>query len=245
MAEPATKGNGGDDGPGAAPPRGTAMRPEQLATVDELLTTTRSVRRRLDLDRPVPDELVVECLRLALQAPTSGNAQNWRWLVVRDAATRARLGELYRAAGGQGIIDAAERVASRGRPGDRVTRSAAHLAANLERAPVLVVPCTLGRPPADQQGPAVWDSILPAIWSFQLALRSRGLASCYTTVHRRREREAAAVLGIPYDEVAQVALLPVAWARGTSFGPAARRPVEDVMAFDRWEERLADPFTWR
>jgi nitroreductase len=221
------------------------MRPEQLPTVDELLTTTRSVRHRLDLDRPVPDELVVDCLRLALQAPTSGNAQDWRWLVVRDAATRARLAELYRAAGGQGIIDAARRLAGGARPGDRVTRSAAHLAANLERVPVLVVPCMLGRPPADHGGPGPWDSVLPAIWSFQLALRSRGLASCYTTVHRRREREAAAVLGIPHDEVTQVALLPVAWARGRSFGPASRRPVQDVLAFDRWEERLADRFTWR
>ena len=221
------------------------MDPAQIATVDELLTTTRSVRRRLDLDRPVPPEVVLECLGLALQAPTGGNAQNWRWLVVRDAATRLRLAELYRAAGGQGIIDAAARAAGTGRTGDRVTSSAAHLAANLEHVPVHVIPCMLGRHPADYNGPGMWDSILPAIWSFQLALRSRGLGSCYTTVHRRRERDVAAVLGIPFDEVTQVALLPVAYTIGTSFGPAARTPVGDVTAFDRWEARLTDRFPWR
>jgi nitroreductase len=218
--------------------------PTQIATVDELLTTTRSVRRRLDPERPVPPEVVLECLALALQAPTGGNAQNWRWIVVRDAATRRRLAELYRAAGGQGIIDAAQRVAGTGRPGDRVTSSAAYLAANLERVPVHVVPCMLGRHPADYNGPGMWDSILPAIWSFQLALRSRGLGSCYTTVHRRREREVAAVLGIPYDEVTQVALLPVAYTIGETFGPASRTAVEEVTAFDRWEDRLSGRLPW-
>ncbi|MPY91617.1 MAG: nitroreductase [Acidimicrobiia bacterium] len=224
--------------------RGTDVDSSQIATVDELLTTTRSVRRRLDLERPVPDEVVVDCLRLALQAPTGGNAQNWRWLVVRDPATRQGLAELYRRAGGLAIIEAAQRVAGSGRVGDRVTASAAHLAGNLEHVPVLVVPCMLGRHPADYNGPGMWDSILPAIWSFQLALRSRGLGSCYTTVHRRREREAAALLGIPYDDVTQVALLPVAWTTGRGFGPAPRRPLEDVMAFDRWDEHLTERVPW-
>lgn len=217
---------------------------DQIACVDELLTTTRSVRRRLDLDRPVPDDVIVECLRLALQAPTGGNAQNWRWLVVRDAGTRLQLAQLYREAGGQMIIEAAERVAASNRIGARVTASAAHLARNLEHVPVHVVPCMLGRHPSDYNGPGMWDSILPAIWSFQLALRSRGLGSCYTTVHRRREREAAAVLGIPYAEVTQVALLPVAYTTGTGFRPAPRRPVEEVMAFDRWDDRLSDRAPW-
>jgi nitroreductase len=203
-----------------------------LTTVDHLLTTTRAVRKRLDLTRPVPREVVLECLRLAIQAPTGSNAQRWRWLVVTDPDTRAAIAELYR----NPRRDAVRSMTpSNDAPGDlspqqqRVMDSARYLTQHLHEVPVLVIPCT-----EDAGGAAGWaPSIYPAAWSFQLALRSRGLGTCITTSHLFRKEQAAALLGVP-DGFVQACLLPVAYYTGDDFKPAVRRPIEEITFWDRW-----------
>lgn len=214
-----------------------------IDTVDHLLTTTRAVRKRLDLDRPVPPEVIEECLRLAIQAPTGSNVQAWRFVVVTDPDKRARLAEIYSREwksvyGGQ-RQQLAGRTDERSVQALRVLDSAAHLADNMHRVPVLVIPCILGR--ADDGAPAAqWAgmlaSIYPAVWSFQLALRSRGLGSVLTTRHLFGEAEAAELLEIP-DTVTQAALLPVAYTKGTEFRPAQRRPAHEVTYWDAWKLR--------
>ncbi len=199
-----------------------------LQTVDHLLSTTRAVRKRLDLDRPVPPEVIEECLRLAIQAPTGSNRQGWHWVVVTDADKRAALADMY--------SDGAGAYLDRARAGSgglsRTGESALWLTERLERVPVHVIPCiadyTKGRAHA-----GVWASIYPAVWSFQLALRSRGLGSVLTTFHLTRADDAAALLGIP-DGVLQAGLLPVAYYTGDDFKPAKRRPVEQVTSWNEW-----------
>jgi nitroreductase/uncharacterized protein YndB with AHSA1/START domain len=207
--------------------------PFDLVEVDRLLSTTRSVRRRLDPTRPVDPQVVLECLRLAVQAPTASNSQNWRWLVVTDPDTRAALAELYRSAGADYLRRQAEREPS-GQTG-RVLASARYLADHLHEMPVHVIPCVAGRPPGSSTvaQASFYGSILPATWSFMLALRARGLGSAWTTLHLVRERDAAELLGLPED-VTQVALLPVAATVGTDFRPAVRPPVETITWWDRW-----------
>lgn len=211
--------------------------PFDLSITDELLATTRAVRKRLDFDRPVPREVIAECLELAVQAPTAGNQQHWRWIVVDDAAKRAALGELYRRNGAALLEKAAELAAERGEfQTERVYRSALWLAENIHRAPVLVIPCIEGRPPADAGNmrlAGVYGSIFPAVWSFQLALRARGLGSSLTTLHLMHEQEAAQLLGLP-DDVLQVGMLPVAWTLGTDFKRAKRPPAETVTHWNGW-----------
>jgi nitroreductase len=212
--------------------------PFDTAVTDALLATTRSVRKRLDLARPVEAEVVLDCLRLAVQAPTASNTQKWRWLVVTDAAKRAGLAELYRQVGGEYLRARADS----GLEGQdkRVYDSANYLADHLHEVPVHVIPCILGR--TDGKGneatAAFYASIIPAAWSFMLALRSRGLGATWTTLHLQKEKEAAALLGIP-DDVTQVALLPVAYTLGTDFKPAARPPVEEITYWDTWDATSA------
>jgi nitroreductase len=209
-----------------------------LATVDHLLSTTRAVRKRLDLTRPVPPAVILECLRLAIQAPTGSNAQRWRWLVVTDPATRAAIAELYR---NPPRPTASATPATSATPTSRepdvepsaqqrrVADSARYLTEHLQEVPVLVVPCT-----EDAGGAAGWaPSIYPAVWSLQLALRSRGLGSCITTVHLFRRDEAAELLGVP-DGFVQACLVPVAYYTGDDFRPAVRRPVEEITYWNRW-----------
>jgi nitroreductase len=209
-----------------------------LSETDRLLTTTRAVRRRLDLTRPVDREVVLECLSLATQAPTGGNRQPWRWLVVDDADTRAGLAELYRAGFVPYMAEQRAAVAAAGGdPDNAIIGSSQHLADHLHEVPVHVVPCLLQRveamSPAELAG--FYGSILPAVWSFMLALRSRGLGSAYTTLHLAHEREAAELLGIP-ETVTQVALIPVAHVEG-DFKPADRKPVEAVVYWNGWGRR--------
>lgn len=214
-----------------------------LETVDHLLTTTRAVRKRLDLDRPVPPEVIEECLQLAIQAPSGSNAQTWRFVVVTDPDKRARLAEIYarewKSAYGDQRQALAGRTDERSVQALRVLDSAEYLADNMHRVPVLVVPCVLGR--VDGGAPAVqwagqFGSIFPAVWSFQLALRSRGLGSVLTTLHLFGESEAAELLGIP-ENATQAALLPVAYTRGTDFRPAPRRPATEVTYWNTWKAR--------
>jgi nitroreductase len=208
-----------------------------LAMTDELLATTRAVRKRLDLDRSVPREVILECLELAVQAPTGGNSQGWRWIVVDDPAQRAGLAELYRKAARDYLAQAGAAAAERGdTQTERVYGSAVWLTDNLEKVPVHVIPCIEGRPPANAPAAMLagtYGSIFPAVWSFQLALRARGLGSALTTLHLVHEQEAARLLGLP-DNILQVALLPVGYTKGTDFKRAARPPVASVTHWNRW-----------
>lgn len=215
-------------------------------TPDELLSTTRSVRKRLDFSRPVEPEIIRECLALAMQAPSGGNRQGWRWLVVTDAEKRRAVGECYRQGWDEYMrlpINQPEMIErlraqnpERAETQVRVRDSSDYLAEHMGEAPALVIPCSLGRPDGlssdDQAG--FWGSILPAAWSFMLALRSRGLGSAWTTLHLRHEREAADILGIPYAKVTQAALLPVAYTIGTDFKPARRDPLDNVVYWESW-----------
>ena len=206
-----------------------------LQSTDHLLSTTRAVRKRLDLSRPVEREVVSDCLQLATQAPSGGNSQPWRWLVVDDPDVKIGLAELYRTAYGPYI----EKQRAHATPA--VLESSDFLAEHLHDVPVLVIPCLLTRlderpHPADTAG--FYGSILPAVWSFQLALRSRGLGSTFTTLHLWEERAAAELLGIP-DTVTQVALLPVAYTSGTDFKPAVRRGVADVTYWNAWKAKAS------
>lgn len=224
-------------------------------TLDELLTTTRAVRKRLDLDRPVPAEVINECLEIAMQAPSGSNMQGWHWVVVTDAGKRAAIAEAYReGARGyllpkEGEVPEAEPLRDGASQMERVASSARYLVDNLHRVPVLVIPCAWGRLPTGPEsgsgtaqvpftGTALhagyWGSIFPAVWNFQLALRARGLGSSLTTFHLAREREIAELLDIPFDECTQTCLLPVAFTKGTDFRPAARDGSRKVIHWEQW-----------
>ena len=201
-------------------------------TPDELLSTTRAVRKRLDLTRPLEREVLEDCLRLAQQAPTASYAQNWHFVVVTDPDERAALAELWRQVAGPYL----ERRGARGGQGARIAEAVVHLAGHLHEVPVHVIPCVEGR---TEDKPAAWQasifgSIIPAAWSFMLAARARGLGTAWTTFHLMHEREAAAILGIPYERVMQVALIPVAYTIGVEFKPALRRPLETMVHWDTW-----------
>jgi nitroreductase len=220
------------------PVGGTTERSTTLAlSVDEVLTTTRAVRRRLDLERPVTRDVVEECLRLAFQAPNGANGQSWGWVLVDDPDLRAELARLYRL----GLADhiARDRTGETpdGDPGDeRMAASVQYLADNFERVPVHVVPTVARRYGGTTtfQQASRWGSILPAVWSFHLALRSRGLGSAWTTLHLYREQETAELLGIPYGEHVQVGLFPVAHTIGTTFRPADRSRSSSRVGWNRW-----------
>lgn len=209
--------------------------PFDISQTDLLLTTTRAVRRRLDLDRPVEPAVIHDCLRLAVQAPTASNSQTWRWMVVTDADKRARIARLYAKFGAEYLKGAARDATDP--QTQRVYESALALTAILDRVPVHVIPCMEGRVDTEENGiaAAAYGSIIPATWSFQLALRSRGLGSVFTTLHLFGERDVGELLGIP-DDVTQIALLPVAYTTGTDFKPAARPPVESITYWDTWGE---------
>lgn len=210
-----------------------------LAQTDALLSTTRAVRKRLDLDRDVPDDVLLECLQLAVQAPTGSNRQGWRWMVIRDAEKKEALADIYRRAGGDYLRQAAA-DADTGSQTGRVLDSANYLAENLGRVPVMVIPMIIGRlDDENMNSPAgLFGSIIPAMWSFQLALRSRGLGSCLTTLHLGLEQEAADLLGIP-PHMTQAGLLPVAYTKGTDFKPAKRSPVSEITYLDTYKNPIA------
>ncbi|MFP6797232.1 MAG: nitroreductase family protein [Pseudomonadales bacterium] len=201
---------------------------------DELLNTTRSVRKRLDLTKPVPREVIDECLQLAVQAPTGSNVQGWRWIVIDDSDTRAALAALYRRSA-EGYLSAANEQASTGANAQtqRVFSSAIYLMEHLDEVPVHLIPCIQGNPPNGLAGAGFYASIYPAVWSFQLALRARGLGSCLTTLHLAYADEAAALLGIP-EGITQTALLPVAYTVGADFKPAKRPPVSGITYWNSW-----------
>jgi nitroreductase len=207
---------------------------------DELLTTTRTVRKRLDLSRPVPMSLIRECLEVALQAPSGSNRQGWQWIVVDDPSLRRAIGDIYReqteaylASEGSAarlFSDDPERAPVQHRVGDSV----AWLAEHMGDAPVLMIPCISGPPdlPAGNQA-SLWGSLLPAVWNYMLAARLRGLGTAWTTLHLGREKDVADLLGLP-PGVHQGALVPTAFYTGDTFRPAPRVSLDEVLHVNAW-----------
>lgn len=197
---------------------------------DELLTTTRAVRKRLDLERPVPLEVVRDALTVALQAPSGGNRQRWRWIIVTDPTLRAKVAEQYRRAhlAYRSAADPVDAAAA------RVATSSDHLREVMADVPVLVIGAIEldAELTADNQA-GVWGSLLPAAWSLALALRARGLGTTWTTLHLKYEREVAAILDIPAN-VRQGVLLPVAYTKGTDFKPGPRVDLDAVIHLNGW-----------
>lgn len=221
--------------------------PQLELTNDELLTTTRAVRKRLDFSREVSRETIRECMEIAVQAPTGSNAQGWQFVFVTDADKRRRIGELYAQtfefyktmpvaihklhmeSGDSNLTQSQERSAS----------SADYLAEHMGEAPVLMIPCIAGRIDQPESNnllaqAATFGSIIPAAWNFMLAARARGLGTAWTTLHVMHEKEIADLLGIPFEDYTQVALIPIAYTKGTEFKRAYRPDVETVMHFDTW-----------
>jgi nitroreductase len=200
---------------------------------DDLLSTTRAVRRRLDFDRPVEREVLLECVHLATQAPSGSNSQRWHWLFVDDPDKKAALAELYNkvfavaySPAALGNLDAA---------GERVRQSAQYLADHLHEAPVMLLPLSWGTPPEQRAGQAgYWGSLLPAAWSFCLAARNRGLGTTWTTMHLSYEQDAAELLGIPYERCAQGGLFPIAYTKGTDFKQAPRKDLDTIVHWNQW-----------
>ena len=224
-----------------------------MLTPDEVLTTTRSVRKRLDLARPVPRSLIGECMEIAFQAPNGSNQNTWQWVVIDAPKIMAEAARIYdaaledfisspegqayqKAAAEQVNADASGEAAEAGR---KMSESVYYLRENMGKLPAAVVPMFLGRPEQMNlfRQASSWGSVLPAVWSLFLALRSRGLGSAWTTAHLLREQEMAELLGIPYGEYTQVGLFPIAYTIGTDFKKAQRKPVEEVMSWNRFGER--------
>lgn len=227
------------------------MQAFDLETVDRLLTTTKAVRKRLDFARPVARETIVECVRLGCYAPNASNAQEWHWVIVDEPAQRKRVADVYREIL---VPRVSQMLAAKEKVGDeagaKISRSILYLADHMHEAPVLVIPCydvaaalrrynTLIAEPgplglSTHMDSGMFASILPAVWSFQLALRSRGLGSALTTAHQLDQPAMAKVLGIPNDWF-QVALIPVAHTKGEDFKPSPRKPVEQVLVWNRYD----------
>ena len=208
-------------------------------SADEVLTTTRAVRKRLDITRPVPRAVIEECLEIAFQAPNGSNKNTWRWIVIDDPAMVARLGAEYRAA--MGLLQSGQQASqfsdtSGSHEEAKLLESAFALADKIERMPALLIPLMPGRAEGKSvvEQAAMWGSIVQAVWSFMLALRVRGLGSCWATVTSRREREIAEILGIPFDDYTQVGMFPVAYTAGTDFRKAWRKPVAEVLSYNRF-----------
>jgi nitroreductase len=207
-------------------------------SADEVLTTTRSVRKRLDFDRPVGRDVILECLEIALQAPSGSNSQGWQWMFVEDQAKKDAIAALYKQ-----NFEAYMKYSRDYPDGDlraeqkpRVRDSAEYLSENFQRAPVLMIPLIEGRLDNASvfQGASAWGSLLPAVWSFMLALRERGLGSAWTTLHLPSERETAELLGIPFEGYSQGGLFPIAYTIGTEFKPAKRLDLTPLVHFDEF-----------
>ncbi len=217
--------------------------PHLKLSADQVLTTTRAVRKRLDFDKPVELSVLRQCLDIALQAPSGSNAQGWHFVLVTDAAKKAAIAELYLKAFDD--YEAGPAQPTKQHLDDpamaptqaRVLSSARYLADNLAKVPAMLIPCCAPRPDMDglPHGAvaSIYGSILPAVWSFMLAARERGLGTCWTSLHLNYEKEVASLLGIP-DNVAQVALIPIAYTRGTDFKPAPRKDLDGVLHTDSW-----------
>ena len=202
-----------------------------LNQTDRLLTTTRAVRKRLDLEREVSDDVIFTCIDLAEQAPTGGNDASRRWLVIRDQDLKNQLGELY-AEVGTLFVNARGRLDGTGHPKEQVVSSSAYLVENFAKVPVLVM-CAIWGIHDNSGRPGLFDSAIPSAWSFNLALRSRGLGTAYATMLNDKADEVSELLGMPKG-VTTLVCFPVAHTIGHDFSPAPRRPAAQITYFDQW-----------
>lgn len=213
-------------------------------SADEVLTTTRAVRKRLDFDRPVDMPVIMECLEIATQGPSGSNSQGWHFVIVRDAEKRAAIARFYQQSFADYIVGPSQPTKRHldnpdmAETQQRVLSSAKYLADNLAKVPAYLIPCGVGRidgvESSHMMQAGFYGSILPAVWSFMLAARERGLGTCWTTLHLKYEKEVAEILSIPFERVTQTALIPIAYTKGTDFNPAPRKPLDDIVHFDDW-----------
>ena len=213
--------------------------PEYQAIVDHALTTTRGVRARLDFDRDVDDQTILDCIDVAEQAPTGGNNGSRRWLIIRDQATKDRMAELYLAAGVDWVIETAKRLVGSGHQNEQLMAGARHLGENIARTPALVIPTIIGR--HDGSGrPGLFDSVIQSAWSFMVALRARGMGTVWTTMYLNQADAVAELLDLPPDNT-QICMFPVAYTVGTDFKATSRRhPARDIAYFDRYGRTRSD-----
>jgi nitroreductase len=214
-----------------------------IDSVDQALTTTRAVRLRLDLERPVDDQILFDCIDIAEQAPSGGNQGSRRWIIVRDPKIKAQIAELYLDAAGKWMIDARDNLTGSGHPQEKVMRSAAYLAEHLAEVPAIIIPTIIGV--HDGSGrPGLFDSVIQSVWSFCVALRARGLGTSWTTAILGKQAELMELLAIPEGNT-PIAMIPVAWTKGTDFRPAPRYPAREITAIDSyahtWEHGPSDP----
>jgi nitroreductase len=201
-----------------------------VASVDHALSTTRAVRKRLDLERDVDEQIILDCIDVAEQAPTGGNLSSRRWMVIRDPKLKQGLADIYQAGAGQWMVNAAERLAGTDHPQEQNMASAAHLAEHLADVPAIVIPTIIGR--HDGSGrPGLFDSVIQAGWSFCVALRARGLGTAWVTAVLAEQDAVKELLGLP-DHLTEIAMFPVAWTKGTDFSPAPRHPARAITYFD-------------
>ncbi len=207
--------------------------------LDELLSTTRTVRKRLDLARPVPREVVQACIDVAIQAPNGSNQQFWHWIVVDDAQLKARVADIYRAGLAAQVANPGwmQHIDHTPPEQQRIAGSVDYLATHLHEVPAIVIPVIEGRVEGKDlfTQASLWGSILPAVWNFMLALRARGLGSAWTTVHLHKAQEMAELLGIPHATTTQAGLFPIAYTLGTEFRRAPRRAADEVIRWNGWE----------
>ena len=207
-------------------------------SLDELLTTTRCVRKRLDFERPVPRKLIKECIDIALQAPNGSNRQRWNWVAVDDGDVKQKIADFYREGFAIERQLMAEQLGTEVGALERtpITDSVQYLLQEIQNVPVMVIPTIEGR--AEQWGvmqqASLWGSVLPPTWNFMLALRARGLGSAWTTIHLHKEKEVAELLGIPYQQCTQAGLFPVAYTKGTDFKPGPRCEAAEVIHWNQW-----------
>jgi nitroreductase len=209
-------------------------------SADEVLSTTRAVRKRLDLTRPVPRRLIEECVDLATQAPTGRNRQRWHFLVVTDKTQRAAVADIYRravhVAQGTPLTENDLRRMNAHGSWPRIADGLQYLYDHIHQVPAIVIPAVEGRTDratvTEQAG--TWGSILPAVWSFMLAARDRGLGTVWTTAQAPLEHELTAVLGVPHDDIMLAALIPLAFTIGTDFRPAKRISRDQVLHWNKW-----------
>lgn len=204
-------------------------------SADEVLTTTRSVRKRLDFDRPVSRDVITECIEIAHQSPSGSNSMRWRWLIIDDQNGKDFLAEIYRTRFYAYATESGKPVSEQAN--SAVQESGAYLADNMARVPALVIPLLADRmtesTPVSRQA-SRWGSILPGVWSFMLALRERGLGSCWTTLHLADERLVAERFNVPFEQFTQAGLFPVAYTIGTDFKLAKRPPAETFIRWNEW-----------
>lgn len=211
---------------------------------DQLLTTTRAVRKRLDFARPVDDQLIRECVEVAMQSPSGSNNMTMQFVIVKDEEKRKAIGEvyrqcydIYRSLDGVYIGSLDKGGEDENRQQQRSANSADFLAEHMGDAPALVIACNRGSRvegmPA-MMAASMMGNVLPAMWSFMLAARARGLGTAWTTVHLMMEQQVADILGIPFESVQQVCLSPLAHTAGTNFSPATRPPADSIIHWDAW-----------